>query len=640
MVATEKRKLRFVTGSAQLGAHEALWAEPYPLWEGVPSRLGGPHDGERRPSLVCYRGDDFMDRLRLDLLSPAQLAAARATGTPQKPKKFFLPFHGDFALAAASLVCVVPGHPDRAVDAAKKESIWFVIRRVRKNAAGVMVEEAWAKNRTPGWVYAGTTDKPLPVDDEERLGLVRIPSMNGRHVWVAYIPLASTDTYALRDDDPMSTVAEVDLKWKPIEQELARIQDIDGRGEGRLLLQLVDKLITDYMPVADQIRNGHPVPGASVTHPRQHALGNWLLDASNFDPLTGTWQQALEQARGGALPQDLTRVSAAKVGDSGGSGLARLLDRVGDEIIGGFFPHPVITPKVNEFRARMGAMRRNRRKQSVAWLHRLIGDAAAGTTSTGDLAESNIGFIGAYLPDVAMALRSAGKPGVTNPTVGEKAPGKQFWDLLVTIAVPPSLTLDAALVEASGVAANGGEDRADLDITGVDRAKITALGNTVKKAVSGAVVPKYPVSAVDQDVYFVIRYVLEHACRLPERQLFSDASDPWYPAGIFDPEAPARDIRVPMPMDLDPKALAKPMGLGFMMGKQLRKQMARIGPKMLAGEAGPAPNIDLGAICTFSIPIVTICALILLLIMVNILNVIFRWLPYFVVCYPLKLAKK
>jgi hypothetical protein len=40
-------------------------------------------------------------------------------------------------------------------------------------------------------------------------------------------------------------------------------------------------------------------------------------------------------------------------------------------------------------------------------------------------------------------------------------------------------------------------------------------------------------------------------------------------------------------------------------------------------------------ICSLSIPIITICALLLLMIIVSLLNIIFSWLPYFLICFPL-----
>ena len=42
-----------------------------------------------------------------------------------------------------------------------------------------------------------------------------------------------------------------------------------------------------------------------------------------------------------------------------------------------------------------------------------------------------------------------------------------------------------------------------------------------------------------------------------------------------------------------------------------------------------------GVMCSLSIPIITICALILLTIIVLLLELIFHWLPIFTVCFPL-----
>lgn len=39
--------------------------------------------------------------------------------------------------------------------------------------------------------------------------------------------------------------------------------------------------------------------------------------------------------------------------------------------------------------------------------------------------------------------------------------------------------------------------------------------------------------------------------------------------------------------------------------------------------------------CSVSIPIITICALLLLMIIVNLLNIIFKWIPWFIMCFPI-----
>jgi hypothetical protein len=44
---------------------------------------------------------------------------------------------------------------------------------------------------------------------------------------------------------------------------------------------------------------------------------------------------------------------------------------------------------------------------------------------------------------------------------------------------------------------------------------------------------------------------------------------------------------------------------------------------------------NLGMICSLSIPIITICALILLFMIVLVLDIIFKWIPWFIICFPL-----
>jgi hypothetical protein len=42
-----------------------------------------------------------------------------------------------------------------------------------------------------------------------------------------------------------------------------------------------------------------------------------------------------------------------------------------------------------------------------------------------------------------------------------------------------------------------------------------------------------------------------------------------------------------------------------------------------------------GMVCSLSIPIITIVALMLLMIVVSLLNLVFWWLPLFKICFPL-----
>jgi hypothetical protein len=39
-------------------------------------------------------------------------------------------------------------------------------------------------------------------------------------------------------------------------------------------------------------------------------------------------------------------------------------------------------------------------------------------------------------------------------------------------------------------------------------------------------------------------------------------------------------------------------------------------------------------ICSLSIPIITLCALFMLMIMISLLDFVFRWMPFFIFCFP------
>lgn len=58
---------------------------------------------------------------------------------------------------------------------------------------------------------------------------------------------------------------------------------------------------------------------------------------------------------------------------------------------------------------------------------------------------------------------------------------------------------------------------------------------------------------------------------------------------------------------------------------------------LIDGKAGTnPPPFNLGMICSLSIPIITICAMILLMLIVKLLNIVFWWLPLFKICLPMR----
>ena len=62
--------------------------------------------------------------------------------------------------------------------------------------------------------------------------------------------------------------------------------------------------------------------------------------------------------------------------------------------------------------------------------------------------------------------------------------------------------------------------------------------------------------------------------------------------------------------------------------------MSRVGELKDEFKAKPGQELDFAMVCSFSIPIMTLCALIVLMIFVLLLNMIFFWLPLLKICFP------
>ena len=137
--------------------------------------------------------------------------------------------------------------------------------------------------------------------------------------------------------------------------------------------------------------------------------------------------------------------------------------------------------------------------------------------------------------------------------------------------------------------------------------------------------------------------------------VMSEPSEVFELAGFFDPEAPLRPIRIALPFDTSPGGLRKfGKNSAFIMSDLLCGQMKRVrrlgfGDLVLSvlpwpfhkdlsvpdgGPCGGSGAGSFGTICTLSIPIITIVAFILLIVIATLLDLIFRWLPFLMVCFP------
>ncbi len=149
-----------------------------------------------------------------------------------------------------------------------------------------------------------------------------------------------------------------------------------------------------------------------------------------------------------------------------------------------------------------------------------------------------------------------------------------------------------------------------------------------------------PVAGRTAGAVYVVRCAYERPhCPPSHRVVLSHPSAPFELASFFDPDAPYRPVRIAMPVDTSPAGLRNfPKNVSVAISQQLRQQLQRVQDIKLSdlddGDIGDEQTCDFGMLCTLSIPIITICALILLMIIVSLLNIVFFWVPLFKICRP------
>jgi hypothetical protein len=129
-----------------------------------------------------------------------------------------------------------------------------------------------------------------------------------------------------------------------------------------------------------------------------------------------------------------------------------------------------------------------------------------------------------------------------------------------------------------------------------------------------------------------VRVKSENGC--PPKLVWSEYSElfgivPWYESSDVPP------VRVALPdTSLDALKRLRP-NVAFVMPEELFRRIQ--GSKLsglLEGKSGRGPAIGMDWICAFSIPIITLCAFIVLNLFLALFNIIFFWLPYAKVWIP------
>jgi hypothetical protein len=257
-------------------------------------------------------------------------------------------------------------------------------------------------------------------------------------------------------------------------------------------------------------------------------------------------------------------------------------------------------------------------------------------------------FFFTHVQDVAIALRD--NPNAT--FTGEKAQAKAaLMTFLKAQELPSLLTLATALQAVAQKQAQlnqaGGVDLAQLGFNATYSLKGVLLNTDLPQAVQNAlptVQPPVELPKVESgaEALYALRCVYERPQCDPPVRVVSQPTEPFQLAPFFDPEAPARPVRIPLPADVSIAGLRKlKKNVAFMMSNAMRKKAASImgKEKALITDENPdvseSPDDGLAHICSFSIQIIFIVAFFLLITFVVILNFVFWWIAFFKICLPI-----
>ena len=645
--------------------HVVQWTAPAPLWSPAPLREGPSGTVRlRRPAILRFATDSFMEELiamlatdpsrlselearyenwreplgtkesvvaapvstRERLLARIRVAGNRrlalATGgaftsmsataaTTARTLKLYQPAHQRYYLVAACLVCQMPGLPDRTLNPARQERASFVMRRLRQvtvNGVTTTSEYALVTGPNGGWQDVGGAGDTLQPGEEQ-------------------LPL-----FAMNFDDDTGYQRRLLAGLVPVGRREAYL--------GASAAAATAAAAPVVNPSGEALDPGAPPPPVDprtalfvgqVSEPWKALVARARKDNEALTESSGQNTTAMvKEAREGL------QVSSWYVLLDFAAFLQRYLPNVWATLAGAGSP-------------------------ATAAEQALVA-ALSGATVSAALRTSLLSGIGRAAPipsSLGAALTAVSQVSVsleraTGP-YDRNAPAADWPSFLFPLADP----VETGPLPAVSLAAPAPSVHSER-LRKISR--LAALVTAALPATSQAPTPPtplaaQPVMAPGERGLFVMRCVYERPdCGPFDPTVVSDPTEPFELAGFFDPDAPARPIRIALPVDTTPAGLRKfDRNTAFMMSDVLCGQVARakglgfidlvrsvlpfpFHKDLSVPDSGPCKTDDgmqLGMICSISIPIITICALILLMIIVSLLDIIFRWLPFFVFCFPL-----
>ena len=585
-----------------------------------------------------------------------QLAETQNAAEPENPLKLYQPAHQRFYLISACLVCERPGLPDKTLNPGREEKVSFVIRRLFPNQALNVndplpaLDSSWIEHafvltdQGARWKRIENSKKTSLVEGEEQLPLfsVNFTEDDGRRrkLFAGVIPAGKREAYmaATNAAPPVETRVPGELtETEVLRDSRYLLLNSIFRDPWKSLLQTVGHTKT-------AIAAKYTENGTEKSQPEN--VKNDLLKRSRDQVQAISWLILLDLAD--FLQTNLPKIWKALKGEAVtlNNEETKLKNAIIATAPNSTFNADINAPNASDSKFLKGSI------YTKANVSATLKDALLKITGT------NTKINKPYSVGLESVAISYDREKSNN-----QAPFNQFPDFLFPLADPEvnfnlQTNLGSGAVQITPTvftdAVNGFNGEAFVNEFAV------LVKNVLKKMPQNTLSQATPLAAETpmdmREGFYLIRCVYERPlCGPIDPPVLSEPTQPFQIAGFFDPDAPARPIRIALPIDTTPAGLRKfNKNTAFMMSDLLCGQVNRmkgITFMDLVMSVLPFPfhkdlsvpdsggcskdGASIGMICSLSIPIITICALILLIIIVTLLDFIFRWLPFFILCFPL-----
>jgi len=559
------------------------------------------------------------------------------------PLKLYHPAHQRFYLVSASLVCGITGLPDRAMTAGGAEQVNFVLRRLLppdKNDPTTLREFAFIKDgQSATWRrVADGEDAAQLAPGEELLPLFPVTygdeAQHTRTLWSGLVPVGRREEYMAAGVDPTAVSLTVGQRQSLLPSAAAAPASSTAARMTQFRLEvaepwkaLIRAAYTASAAMAVPAPNG--LTSDEDRHKRafllnlQWQMQSWLtlLDFADYlyVYLRDVWD-AIETGSGAQTLSPARKTLYDKLGTTSPDLGAALGN-----------PPNISQPKPyrTSLRQALKEIRTAAVRSGLEQTDKIYDDTNYFASDWPGFHCLLAGLDAAYAASGAFnALTAFPQPTLPPPEKRETEP-----DPVAAVDDVDRLT---ALVEQALVP--GPEtDAPPLPFA-------LQLRDALRATIGDAGV-------------FVLRCVYQNRDCGPLHPPTLSAPTPRFRlASFFDPDAPARPVRITLPLDTTPAGLrkhsrntafiisdilcgqiqrAKGLGLGDLVMSVLPWPLHKDLNVGGGGACKNAGDVNIGMICSLSIPIVTICALILLIIIVSLLDFIFRWIPWFVICFPI-----